>query len=220
MSILLHKALFEASLSHEIFNENTISKKEAESLFLFFKEHPLFKWKDANNNCENRANAICILLDQWNITSYKGWVFSGKFLKNENGNLINFWKFHVATLLLVKEGLQSKFYILDPSTSDKLETIQDWSNNITNIEYNYYFITPGDVYIFHPAKIKKDNWFKRNSQNYKWTIQGLAGINGVSRVGKAQLCFCKKKIEKTHRSFKELFHEKPKGLPVFTFGNK
>ncbi|HEV7621790.1 MAG TPA: protein-glutamine glutaminase family protein, partial [Flavisolibacter sp.] len=151
MSILLHKALFEPTLSTDPAHEKHISKKAGDLLFNFFKECPLFRWEEKNNNCENRANAICILLDKWNIPNSKGWVFSGSFLKKEKGNLINYWKYHVAALIKVREGDRDEYYIVDPSTLEKLETIQNWSNNITDTEHNYYFITDGDVYIYHPV---------------------------------------------------------------------
>ena len=49
---------------------------------------------------------------------------------------------------------------------------------------------------FLTKKLKKDNWYTRNKQNYKWTIQGLSGINGVSKIGKAALSFNKNRIKK------------------------
>src|SRR5438067_1717696 len=148
MSLATHKAVLETSLSVDLKEDHVITRKEADLLFNYFKNNPIFRWADRNNNCENRANAICIMLDKWKIANNKGWVFSGAFLKKENGYLINYWKYHVAALVRVEENGMIENFIIDPATSDKLETIQEWSNNITDIPHNYYFITDGDVYIY------------------------------------------------------------------------
>src|SRR5687768_8952383 len=76
--------------------DKTVTEKQAAHLFNFFKQHPLFIWGNANNGCEGRADAVCILLDELGIPNYKGWVFSGAYLKNHVGELKNNWKYHVA----------------------------------------------------------------------------------------------------------------------------
>ncbi|MEP6950943.1 MAG: protein-glutamine glutaminase family protein [Ginsengibacter sp.] len=205
---MIIKTLYHQVLSDEIETDKVITKEQAEKLFAYFKNCTTFRWLDANNNCEDRANAICILLDEWNIQNGKGWVFSGYVFK-KTGYLKNLWKYHVAALVPVKEGAVIKYYIIDPATSDKLILIEDWAANITDNPHSYYLIKKGDYYIFNAGKIEKGNWFERNKRNYNWTIQGLSGINGVSSKGKAQLVFNKKKVLKTEASFKELKKLKP-----------
>lgn len=180
----------------------------AKKLFTFFKESTTFRWSDANNNCEDRANAICILLDEWKIPNGKGWVFSGYVFK-KIGYLKNLWKYHVAALLPVQEGSVINYYIIDPATSGELLLIEDWAANITDNPHSYYLIKKGVYYIFKAGNIEKDNWFTRSRRNYNWTLQGLSGINGVSSKGKAQLTFNKKKVIKTEARFKELKKNKP-----------
>ncbi len=194
-------------LSDQIQIGNTITKQEAEKLFTFFKENPLFRWSNANNDCEDRANAICILLDQWNMPNVKGWVFSGYVFK-KTGYLKNLWKYHVAALLPVKEGEGVNYYIIDPATTDKITLVSDWASNVTDNPHSYYLLKFGDYYIFHPRRIKKNNWYKRNKGNYNWTMQGLSGINGVSATGKAILTFNKKKVLKTKKKFRDLLDSK------------
>ena len=205
---MIIKTLYSHDLSDEIETDKAITLGQAEKLFTFFKECTIFRWSDANNNCEARANAICILLDEWDIQNGKGWVFSGYVFK-KIGYLQNLWKYHVAALLPVLEGEKINYYIIDPATSDKLVTVADWAANITGNPHSYYFIKKGHFYIFHPTKIERDNWFKRNRRNYNWTMQGLSGINGVSSRGKAQLAFKKKTVLITNRRFRELLKLKP-----------
>jgi hypothetical protein len=205
---LIIKTLYSTALSDEIETDKAITKEQAEKLFALFKDNTIFRWQDANNDCEDRANAICILLDEWKIQNGKGWIFSGYVFK-KTGYLKNLWKYHVAALLPVREDEKISYYIIDPATSGALVTIEDWAANITDNPHTYYLIKKGDYYIFHSRKIEKDNWYKRNKRNYNWTMQGLSGINGVSSKGKAQLAFNKKKILKTASLFKELKHYKP-----------
>ena len=81
MPIVLIPSLFEYLLSDVIVTDNTVSKARAEQLFSFFKQQPLFKWNETHNGCEARADAVCVLLDEWQIPNYKAWVFSGEYLK-------------------------------------------------------------------------------------------------------------------------------------------
>ncbi len=205
----LPKALFEAALSSEINWEKAISKAEANHVFQYFQQSRLFRWADAKNDCEDRAHAICLLLDSWGIPNYKGWVFSGAYLKRTSGSLINLWNYHVAAALPVKEGENAFVYIIDPSTFQRLATLYAWADAITGDECSYYLVRENEDYIFNESQIKADNWYKKNRQNYKWTMQGLAGVNGVTLKGKAQLVFKKKKIAETEKAFKASLNRKP-----------
>ena len=187
---------------------NYISKKEAELLFRFFKKCKTFRWQDANNDCEDRANAICLLLDEWQIPNRKGWVFSG-YVFNKIGYLKNLWKYHVAAAVPVLDNEQIVYYIIDPSTNGHLTTIEEWAANVTDNPHSYYLIKKGEFYIFNAKKIEKNNWHKRNKGNYNWTMQGLSGINGVSSKGKAQLAFAKNRVRNTIKDFNELRYKNP-----------
>ncbi|HVF81293.1 MAG TPA: protein-glutamine glutaminase family protein [Flavisolibacter sp.] len=205
----LPKALYEAPLSHPVIPGYAITKQEADRLFSFFQNHSLFRWGDAKNDCEDRAHAICLLLESWKIPAYKGWVFSGAYLKKTTGSLVNFWNYHVAAALPVWEGSGITIYMIDPSTANHLISIHDWATLITEDECSYYLIRKSEDYIFNQTVIKPDNWYKTNRQNYKWTIQGLAGINGVTASGKAQVIFNKTRIIKTEKAFKKLLGSNP-----------
>ncbi len=209
MDEILLPTLFEYVLSDPASPDHTVSKQDAEKLFTYFKNNPLFKWGDTHNNCEARAEAVCLLLDEWKVPNYKGWVFSGAFLKNHIGGLKQLWNYHVAALLLVQEDDEVKFYILDPATAGHLQTINEWAGNVTDYPHSYHLVKTADNYIFPAGKIFQNNWHKRNKQNRKWMIQGLAGINGLSSTGKAQLCFRKNKIKRTAEKFVGLRKENP-----------
>jgi len=188
---------------------NTVSRKTADDLFLFFKHHPLFNWVNANNGCEGRADAICVLLDEWNIPNYKGWAFSGAFLRNHIGALQQNWKYHVATGLAVEENEQVIDYVLDPATADSLKSIEEWATGITLFPHSYYVTLQSKWYIFPSKNIRKEEWNARNKQNRKWMIQCLAGINSLTAPGKAALCFNKPRLKNTALAFENLKQQKP-----------
>lgn len=205
----LPKALFDASLSVPIDPINTVTKEQVDELFSFFQHHSLFRWQDKQNNCEDRAHAIAILLNHWGIPNYKGWVFGGAYLKKTTGNLMNLWNYHVAPALPVMEYGVVELYILDPATTNKAVTLYNWADAVTVDECSYYLARPGSDYIFCTPVITPDNWHPADKQNWKWTMQGLAGINGVRPTGKAQLVFQKKRIAATEEAFKKLMRSKP-----------
>ena len=203
-----NNTIFHHSLADEYAMDNFITKSEAQRIFDFLKGCKLFRWQGSNNDCEDRSNAVCLLLDAWNIPNYKGWVFSGYFLKKENSNLINNWNYHVAAIIPVEEnGL--KLYVIDPSTQAELVTLEEWASKVTQSSFSYHFIKSAEHYIFPSKKIQKDNWHKRDKRNHRWTMQGLSGINGVSSIGKAQLSFNKNRVKKTEEAFKRLKGLKP-----------
>lgn len=206
---IVPNTIYNILLSDGVPQDVFITKEKAEALFDFFKKHPLFRWTDANNDCEDRANAICMILDEWNVPNYKGWVFGSNYLAKENGCLINNWKYHVAAIVPVKENNGLNLYVIDPATLQKSSTILEWATNITDIPFSHYLIKWNQYYIFPEGRIERNNWHALDRQNYKWTIQGLAGINGVIKKGKAEIVFNKNRIANTKKRFKELLHNKP-----------
>lgn len=191
-----------------------VTKAQAEELFLFFKQHRLFNWKAANNGCEGRADAVCLLLDRWGIPNYKGWVFGGAFLKNHVGGLVQNWNYHVAPVIPVNEGGQIHYYILDPATGGGMQLIEEWAAALTLLPHSYYCIREAHWYIFPGGKINASGWHTRDRQNRKWMIQALAGINGLSSAGKARLVFNKARIKATISAFARAKKE----MPVFLAG--
>ena len=209
MDVQLVPTLFDYRLTDVVVPAKTVNKEEAEKLFTFFQTNDLFKWHDVHNNCEARADAVCRILDAWDIPNYKAWVFGGAFLRKHIGGLKQLWNYHVAALLPVKEKDQTVFYVVDPSLFNSLQTMYDWAAEITAYPHSYRLIKVSAYYIFPSGKIKQDNWHARDKQNTKWMIQGLAGINGVSPVGKAQLVFNRNRIRSTGLKLKSLKAAKP-----------
>ena len=210
MSEHLHKTVFDPSLSDEVSEEWYVSKIVADRIFNFFQKSPLFLWSDIHN-CEDRAEAIAILLLHWGIPHYKAWLFDSYFLKNGQGRLLNEWNYHVCLMLLVKDNLndQLEYFVIDPAHSTSIQKLFLWANMLTKEAYSSHIIKNGYTYIFPTGQINQQNWHFRNKQNFKWTIQGLAGINGVSNSGKAAVSFKKYLIRRTLKSFTELKNSRP-----------
>jgi hypothetical protein len=210
MSEQMHKTIFDASLSDEVADDLYVTKTMAVRIFEFFQNNSLFLWSDIHN-CEDRAEAMAILLLHWGIPHYKAWLFDSYFLKNEAGSLHNEWNYHVCLMLPVKENPldEIEYYVIDPAHSNHLQKMFLWADVLTKNAFSYHIIKNGYTYIFPTGQITQQNWHYRNKQNFKWTIQGLAGINGVSNSGKAAVVFKKYKIQRTLKSFTELKNKKP-----------
>jgi hypothetical protein len=210
MSEQIHKTIFDASLSDEVVSDYYVSKNVANRIFEFFQKSTLFLWTDIHN-CEDRAEAMAILLLHWGIPHYKAWLFDSYFLKNEVGTLHNEWNYHVCLMLPVKDNMndQIEYYVIDPAHASSLQKMQHWANVLTKNPYSYHIVKNGLAYIFPTGLITKQNWHYRNKQNFKWTIQGLAGINGVSNSGKAAVTFKKYLVRRTLKGFTELKNTKP-----------
>lgn len=181
-----------------------LPQEQAEAIFSFFQQSPLFRWRDANNDCEDRANAICLLLDKWAVPNGKAWVFSGNFRKKDAGELTNLWNYHVAAALPVNGNGQTVWLVIDPATNAQLVPVESWAKKITQGGTSYHFVKQGTYYIFPAGRVEKDNWFARNRRNFNWTMQGLSGINGASVIGRAQLAFQKYRVKKTEAAFKKM----------------
>ena len=204
--------LFEYKLSDAAGVNNTVLKSIAEELMVFFATHPLFKWAYSHNGCEARADALCVLLEEWGIPNYKAWVFSGRYLKSHVGELKQNWKYHVAASIPVMENDQLIHYILDPATSPGLQNLYDWAANVTDYAHSYHFLKEAQFYIFHDKKITQTNWHGRNRRNRKWMILGLANVNGLTARGKAEVIFNKGRIKNTAAAFERLKKQKPSFL--------
>lgn len=209
MSVVLELTLYDYSLSDAIHPNCFIAKHMASQLFNYFNQNKLFNWQNTNNNCEARAEAICLLLQSWQIPHYKAWVFGGAFLKNHIGGLKQNWKYHVAATIPIQENNTIELYVIDPATCNQLQTIKEWASNVTAYSHSYYCIKNAECYIFSHKKITQKNWHKRNKQNNKWTIQGLAGISSLSAKGKSQLCFNKKRLKNIQLALKKLQNNNP-----------
>jgi hypothetical protein len=198
------KTLYDEQLSDQPSFAQMLEPEAAARLFRFFRDCPLFRWQDANNDCEDRADAACRLLDNWGIPNCKGWVFSGQYLQRGEGNLTNCWNYHVAACVPIGGPERVSIAVIDPATLSTCDDIANWAGNITSTAFSYHMVKTGSLYIFRPPVASVEDWHPRDRQNYKWTMQGLAGINGVTRTGKAQLVFQKNRVARTERAFRKL----------------
>lgn len=207
---------FYEQISTPIDESKFVDSTTAKNVYTFFKTSGLFKWHDYNN-CEDRANAISILLDAWQMPNYKAWVFSGQFLTKDNGLLTNRygvrWKYHVAVCLPVKVDGQLKFITIDPSTTEDAVDVAFWANNVTDKKNSYYFLTPSNKYIWggKGKNISQHSFFDRNKTNYEYTIQGLAGFNGLNKKDRIKMKTTsgRNKLMQTETSFNNMKNNKP-----------
>lgn len=182
--------LFEYLLSDKTDGNHPIPMQQAKQLMQHFAANPRFNWKNSHNGCEARADAICVLLEHWQIPCYKAWVFSGHYLKKHIGGLKQNWNYHVAPLLPVSANGEIVLLVIDPATAITLQPLYNWAAGVTAFPHSYIVVKEAHWYIFSDHKITRKNWNPRNRQNRKWMIQGLAGINSLNTRGKSAFCVC------------------------------
>lgn len=177
----------------------------ADSLFDFFKNESLFIWTD-HNNCEDRANAICLLLDKWKVPNCKGWVIEGSILNQpDKGLLKDGWGHHITAVVPVCVDGITKFYVIDPATQKAPVLLEVWAESVSLKPYCYFFKKLGDnVDVIYKLgdKMTKSSWDKRNPNNYKHTLQGLAGYNGGNTWG--VLTMWTHNMKKTRNRFEQM----------------
>lgn len=184
-----------------------INKDIADSIFVFFKNNPLFLWSD-HNNCEDRANGICILLDKWKVPNCKGWVIKGSILnKPEKGMLKDKWGHHITAVVPVCVDNITKFFAIDPATQKVPVLLEVWADSVSLKPTCYFFNKLGeyvDVDYNLGDKMLATSWQKRDKTNYEWTMQGLTGYNGGNLGGKIKIKLHKKRTLETTDKFEHL----------------
>lgn len=216
--IYAQKEKFYAEISLHPDESITVSLDSVKKIYDFFDKSELFQWND-KNNCEDRANAISILLDAWQIPNYKVWIFSGDFLKKKDKGLLTdkygiLWKYHVAACIPVKIDNQIKYMVLDPATTDEVKDMAFWANNVTDKQFGHYFLTPANKYLWNGGgrKMSQKSFYEGDvSTTLKRTMQGLAGFNEATDEGKdgMKTVSGKAKIQKTEDDFNVLKNNKP-----------
>lgn len=157
-----------------------ICKHKADTLFDIIRSSKAFDWSDKNNNCEDRANAVSLILDSWNIPNGKAWIFQGStFDKTKFKGNLGGYTYHVATCILVSNANSVDTFIIDPlMNSSKLLAIKEWAELIAVSPVNVYFITSNRYY--QQSKVcPTPNW-KMRDEYFDDTIDGLTRYNNFS----------------------------------------
>lgn len=216
----LSLSLYDYFLGDSIADIEPLPPNRATQIFDWLAAQPIFAWHRQHNFCEARAEAASLLLEHAGIKHAKCWVFGAAFLRNGYvGGLLNNWNYHVAVVVPVieeeKEGID--WWILDPSTADKPVLMVEWAEAATAYAHSYHCIRHSYYFIFPDGKPYKKEWHKRNLRNYRWTIQGLAGIYSRNSIGRAKLAFCKKALSSYRQSLNKLIPQLTAAVPANAF---
>jgi hypothetical protein len=169
-----------------------------------------FDWKDRSNNCEDRANAACILLDEWGISNAKAWCFAGKSAGYKNGKgKLKGWSYHVGALVIVEHEGQIDTMVIDPLTSPtELLTIRKWADTISFNQGNLYFTTGNNRYQQNAVALKT-TW-KDSKDYYDATIKGLTRYNDYNnRQKRKTLDYLMERIVRVTKEFYKLYYNPP-----------
>lgn len=173
------KAELYRPLTEEI-TESGLCRKKADILFNIIKRSGAFNWNDSNNNCEDRANAVSLILDSWNIPNGKAWIFQGVTFDPSNyQGTLGGYTYHVASCILVKDGDNTEYLIIDPLMNrEKLQTVQDWADKIATKAMNVFILTSNKHY--QQTKVGPDLTWKEREDHFEDTMNGLTKYNNFS----------------------------------------
>ena len=205
-----HKAVLYKALCEEI-TLNPICKNQLDSIYYLLNQsngHP-FDWTDTKNNCEDRANAVSLILSKWGIANAKAWVFNGKQTRYSKTGLLKGWGYHVGCCVLVKINNANDTIIIDPLTSRSALTIQQWADTISKSSTNLYFITESNKYQQDSISLNP-TWKICDTAIIKRTIEGLTRYNDFSLWQRfITKHYLTKRIEYVTREFNFLLANKP-----------
>ncbi len=173
------KAIHYDSISEEL-NPVPVCFNQAEKLFEIFQNSPAFDWTDRDNNCEDRANAVTLILDKWNVSNGKIWIFAGKNASyGDKTGTLDGWSYHVAACIFVGNEDDYDTLIIDPvSNPNKLLSIDEWVEATSVKSTNIYFFTNNDKYQQNAVKLRP-TW-KYSKDYFDATIKGLTRYNAYS----------------------------------------
>lgn len=201
----LSLTLFDFSLSDRFDNLATTEAETIQQIYSFVAAQPLFGWHRHHNFCEARAEAMSLMLKAANIPHAKCWVFGAAFLhKGYVGGLKNNWNYHVAVAIPTKENEITTWWTLDPATAGKPLLLEHWAAAVTDYPHSYHCLRSAMDYIFPAGNLNTVRWHRRHHRNFRWAMQGLAGINALNAKGKAQLAFSKSATDNMTTQFMQL----------------
>lgn len=203
------------------FDSISLSEKtltEANLAFSIIENAPIeFKnCKEVANNCENRAEFGNHVLKQLGFKPINFWIFKEGLIEgfNELGGLeytskttdckTLFWKYHVASGIVINTDQGLDTLIFDPWTQGKLVTLREWSLSFFKPNANRTVFAFGvlDNYYYFPTTNKgklittEDQW-----QAYvdKDSFQMFCGLCGITPNKKCLKSRHKAEIEKTRQ---------------------
>ncbi|NVK64249.1 MAG: hypothetical protein HWE22_06660 [Flavobacteriales bacterium] len=193
------------TISEEM-NPTPICENQAKKVFDIFLNSPAFDWTDRDNNCEDRANAVTLILDKWNVSNGKIWIFSGKSASyGDKRGMLDGWSYHVAACIFVGNEDDYDTLIIDPVSSPyKLLSIHDWVEITTVNPTNIYFFTGNDKY--QQNRVELYPTWKNSKDYFNATIEGLTRYNSYSAWTRLKTRkYLKRNLAKVTKEFNKLY---------------
>ncbi len=158
-----------------------ICQEKLDSIFQALKKSAAFDWTDEKNNCEDRANAVSLILDSWEIPNGKSWMFSGQtFDENVFNGTLGGYSYHVAGTILIRNAEGGcDTMIIDPlMNNQKALPLQEWVHALTRTQGNVYVLTRNDHY--QQTEVSAHLIWKPRAQYFQQTLEGLTRYNDYS----------------------------------------
>ncbi|PIK14616.1 MAG: hypothetical protein CES88_09770 [Halobacteriovorax sp. JY17] len=146
---------------------STISIEEAHQIFNLLKSKKYIPYDYKKVGCEARAHEMVKIMDRMCLTSAKAFLVGDISYKGIR------WNHHVAPILNVKDEDKIIPYIFDPSVSDTVTTLEEWTEKLKRGKLlGYYKLNITNQYIYMP----EDTEIGREKYKLKDTIKTKLGL--------------------------------------------
>lgn len=140
---------------------SVLTKDEAQRLFDSFKKLSYIPSKYLEDGCYARAHELALIAKNNGITFGKAFLLSNKdsellypknikaknpdrFAKSFSG-----WKYHANAFVLVQNGDKLEPFVFDLGVSEKVQSFDEWKNNLARNPKEARIITKPGASIFH-----------------------------------------------------------------------
>lgn len=112
---------------------SSVSDEYAKVLFEILKGHKEIPFLYPQDGCYARAHAMALILEKLGVITGKIYI-EGKLQieSNRSPNGIVDWVYHVAPIVMVREGDKEVLKVFDPSMFDHPVTVDEWENAQTS----------------------------------------------------------------------------------------
>ena len=142
---------------------SVLSKEEAQKLFDSFRKLSYIPSKYLEDGCYARAHELALIAKNNGITLGKAFLLPNKdgdllYPKNIEANdpdrfakSFNGWKYHANAFVLVQNGDKVEPFVFDLGVSEKIQSFDEWKNNLAHSPKESRIITKPAATIFHDS---------------------------------------------------------------------
>jgi hypothetical protein len=115
--------------NHQVVELSLLSIDKVQALFLKLEANKEIPFSYGKDGCFARAHKMAMVIDEDQVISGKAFIQGRFYVQTINGPA--FWTYHVAPVVMVKDGDRAIPYILDPSIFHKAVPLSEWKAGLS-----------------------------------------------------------------------------------------